>query len=417
LEFKKHQLENGLTIIAECNENAYSTALGFFVNAGSRDETDAIGGVSHFLEHMAFKGTPKRSAEDVNRELDEMGSYSNARTSEERTIYHATVLPEFQNSVVELLCDIMRPSLREEDFETEKQVIIEEIRMYDDQPPFGGHERIMAQFFGGHPLGRSVLGTVETVGDLTPEQMRDYFQQRYSPGNMLLVAAGNVDFDELVRVAEEQCGDWEPADVDRKKIATQPQSGFEISTKDSSAQQYILQLANGPVADSDERYANRVLSAIVGDDSGSRLFWEFIDTGRAEYAGMGAYEYYGAGVVMSVLCCDPELAQENLQRLFDLQHSVCVDGIKEAELELAKRKIGSHIVLQSERPENRMFVLGANWLQREVYQTTRDVVEGYQAVTMERIEQVISQFPLTTNYTLAVGPLTQLEPPKISTVA
>ena len=137
MTFREKRLENGLEIVAECNEQAYSTALGFFVNAGSRDETAQNSGVSHFLEHMAFKGTPKRTAADVNRELDEIGSQSNAYTSEEQTVYYAAVLPEYQSNAVDLLTDIMRPSLRQEDFDTEKKVILEEILRSEDQPPFG----------------------------------------------------------------------------------------------------------------------------------------------------------------------------------------------------------------------------------------------------------------------------------------
>src|SRR5579871_647480 len=131
MEFLQATLANGLEIIAEANDEAHSTALGFFVQAGARDESDEISGVSHFLEHMAFKGTAKRSAEDVNREFDEMGAHYNAFTSEENTVYYAAVLPEFQAQAVELLGDILRPALREEDFDTEKQVIIEEIKMYE----------------------------------------------------------------------------------------------------------------------------------------------------------------------------------------------------------------------------------------------------------------------------------------------
>ena len=118
-----------------------------------------IAGVSHFLEHMTFKGTPHRSADDVNRELDELGSHSNAYTSEEQTVYYATVLPEYQQPTLNLLADIMRPSLRQEDFDTEKQVILEEILKYEDQPPFGAHEKCMAAYFQQHPLGNSILGT------------------------------------------------------------------------------------------------------------------------------------------------------------------------------------------------------------------------------------------------------------------
>ena len=408
MQFRSQSLDNGLTVIAECNPNAYSTALGFFVNAGSRDEANEIAGVSHFLEHMAFKGTPNRSADDVNRQLDEMGSASNARTSEERTIYHATVLPEFQDPMVELLADILRPSLRVDDFEMEKQVIIEEIHMYEDQPPFGGHERIMADFFGQHPLAKSVLGTEQTVGQLTPEQMRDYFEDRYSPGNITLVASGQVDFERLVAQAEASCGSWAPHPCRRDVDPVKPNRGFGTLLKDKSAQEYVLQLAPGPASEDDARYASRVMATIMGDDSGSRMFWEFIDPGIAEYAGMGVYEYQGAGVMMSVLCCEPALAAENLERLDQLQRKLQQEGVSEHELELAKRKITAHVILQSERPENRLFAIGTNWLQRGEYRTVREIADAYQAVTMADVEAVLAKYPLTESYTLAVGPQADL---------
>lgn len=405
MQFRRHRLDNGLEIIAECNPSAYTTAMGFFVDAGSRDESDELAGVSHFLEHMAFKGTPHRSAEDVNRELDEMGSSSNARTSEERTIYHGTVLPEFQDRMVELLADIMRPTLREDDFEMEKQVIIEEIRMYDDQPPFGGHERIMAEFFGDHPLSRSVLGTVETVGNMTPEMMAGYFRERYSPGNITLVGAGNVDFDRFVEMADRQCGNWEAYPVERKVERASTLPGFGVLQKDVSAQEYLIQLADGPAAEDADRYATRILSTILGDDSGSRMYWEFIDSGVAEYAGMGAYEYQGMGVLMSVLCCEPDSALENFERLVNLQEQIQRDGVTARELELAQRKISAHVILQSERPDSRLFGVGSNWLQRGEYKTVREVAEAYQRVTLDDVHLALERYPLTRHRTLAIGPL------------
>ncbi len=210
MEFLRHALANGLEIVAECNDAAYSTALGFFVNTGARDENDAIAGVSHFLEHMAFKGTPSRSADDVNREFDEMGAHYNAFTNEENTVFYAAVLPEHQDRVVDLLADILRPSLRVDDFNTEKQVILEEIQMYDDQPPFGADDKCRALHFGSHPLGHSVLGTSKSVAELPVEAMLDYFRHRYSPGNIVLCGAGRIDFDRLVRLAQRRCGDWPP---------------------------------------------------------------------------------------------------------------------------------------------------------------------------------------------------------------
>src|SRR5687768_1577752 len=171
MQFRHHTLDNGLEIVGEIAPGAYSSAYAFFVRTGARDESDAISGVSHFLEHMVFKGSEKRSAADVNRDLDDLSASSNAFTSEEQTVYFATTLPEDQGKIVELLGDMMRPSLRQDDFDTEKKVILEEIAKYDDQPPYGAHEKCMAAFFGPHPLANSILGTVESVGALARDQM------------------------------------------------------------------------------------------------------------------------------------------------------------------------------------------------------------------------------------------------------
>src|SRR2546422_620620 len=134
MHFHHHTLANGLTLVGETSPSARSAALGFFVRTGARDETPEVSGVSHFLEHMVFKGTPRRSAFDVNRDFDRIGADYNAYTSEEPTVFHAAVLPEYLPQALDILADILRPSLRDEDFQTEKQVIIEEIGMYEDQP-------------------------------------------------------------------------------------------------------------------------------------------------------------------------------------------------------------------------------------------------------------------------------------------
>lgn len=410
MQYHQHQLDNGLTVIAECNPGTYSASFGFFVKTGSRDESPELGGVSHFLEHMVFKGTPNRTAEQVNRELDEMGSASNARTGEEATIYHAAVLPEFQSPIVELLADLMRPSLRSADFETEKQVIIEEIMMYQDQPPYGGHEKIMELFFGGHRLGQSVLGSPETVGALTPEQMMDYFRVRYSPSNMALVATGNIDFDQLMRDANRCCAHWDNYPAERNGGIANYQFGFESLEKPNSHQQYVLQLAPGPANDDARRFAARVATAVLGDDSGSRIYWELLDSGLAESAGVGTYEYQNNGLVMSYICCAPDQAQRNLQLLQNLQAEFQRSGITDKELELAKRKIASHIVLASERTENRMFSVGSQWLAEQPFRTTAEIAAIYQSLTLEQVNQAIIDFPLTQNMTLSIGPINDLRP-------
>ncbi len=404
MEYRQHQLANGLNVIAECNPNAYMSAFGYFVRTGARDETCEIGGVSHFLEHMVFKGTPNLSAEEVNLKLDEMGSSSNARTGEESTIYHAAVLPEFQSPMVELLSDLMRPSLRLEDFETEKQVIIEEIMMYQDQPPYGGHEKIMAEYFGDHPLGQSVLGTVESVTALTPEKMLEYFQLQYSPSNLALVAAGDIDFDQLVRDAETFCGHWENFSTQRNITLATPQKGFNSLIKENSHQQYLIQMAPGPSNHSPDRFASRVLSAILGDDSGSRLYWEFLDSGLAESAGMGAYEYQDNGLILTYICCAPEQATKNLELLKELFAKVTEEGVTQHELDLAKSKISSHIVLASERTESRMFNVGGQWLAGQKFRPVSEIAAEYDEISLQQVNEVLEKYPLSNCYTLAVGP-------------
>jgi predicted Zn-dependent peptidase len=380
-------------------------ALAFFVNAGSRDETAELAGVSHFLEHMAFKGTTQRTAADVNRELDEIGSQSNAYTSEEHTVYYAAVLPDYQDRALHLLADIMRPALRQEDFDTEKKVIIEEIHKYDDQPPFGAHEKCMARFFGNHPLGQSVLGTAESVSALSRDAMFGYFQRRYSPGNMTLVAAGHVDFDRLVALADQYCGKWPACDANREIRAAQAHQTMEFITREAAAQQYAVQIAGGPPAESPSRFSHRLMSAVFGDESGSRLFWSLVDCGLAEYAVTGTYEFQGAGITMTFLSCHPDAAQENLLRLQELQAQIEDNGVTEEELELAKSKTCSQVVRRAERPVNRLFSIGNNWIQRRAYLTVKDAVTAYQSVTSEDIAASLQEFPMTRCATVFAGPL------------
>src|SRR6202521_5827312 len=191
-------LDNGLQVISETNPAARSVAIGFFVRTGARDETPEVSGVSHFLEHMMFKGTPRRSALDVNRDFDRIGANYNAFTSEENTVYYCAVLPEYLPQAVDILADILRPSLRGEDFDMEKNVIIEEIGMYEDQPMWSAYDRAKRSYFADHPLGNSVLGTPESIRSLSRDQMHAYFQRRYVAPNITVVAAGNYKWKELV---------------------------------------------------------------------------------------------------------------------------------------------------------------------------------------------------------------------------
>jgi predicted Zn-dependent peptidase len=410
VEFRRETLDNGLEIVAECNPAAHSLGVGFFVRTGARDESDEVAGVSHFLEHMVFKGTPRRSAEDVNREFDEIGAHYNAFTSEENTVYYASVLPEYQEASIDLLADIMRPSLREADFDTEKKVILEEIQMYADQPPFCMDDHIKELHYGRHPIARSVLGTLDSVGALRVDQMQDYFDSRYAPGNVLVAAAGKVDFDGLVRQVAQRCGAWPTRPTPRVTPPVSSHREFKCVQRESATQQYILQLADGPASEDDDRYAAKLLATIIGDDSGSRLYWALVDPGLAETASLGHYEYQGVGMLYTWMSCAPEDAAENFQLLGEVYREAEAKGCTAEELRQAKSKLKARVVLGGERPRNRLFNVGGNWLQRREYRSIATDLATVDAVTLDAVQAVLAKYPLTRATTVTIGPLAELKP-------
>jgi predicted Zn-dependent peptidase len=411
MEFRKAVLDNGLEIVAECNPQGHAAAVGFFVNTGARDETDELSGVSHFLEHMAFKGTARRTGDDVNRQFDEMGAQYNAFTSEENTVFFAAVLPDKQHRAVELLADILRPALRQEDFDTEKQVILEEIQMYEDQPPFGADEKCRAAHFGTHPLGRSILGTLASVGGLSVEAMRGYFQRRYSPANVVLAAAGRIDFDALVADAKRYCGPWNRVQDGRTAMPAPRHHVFHVIHKPAATQQYVVQLAAGPAAADADRYAAKLLATVVGDDTGSRLYWELVDPGLAEQATLTHHEYEGAGQFFTYLSCTPEQAAENLKRLDAIYRRVQAEAITAAELAQAKNKLMSRVVLSGERARGRLFAVGTDWIQRREYRSVADDLAAVAAITLDDACAVLRKYPLVPCTTVTIGPLADVKPP------
>lgn len=417
MQFLSRVLDNGLEVVAECNPQAVSCAVGFFVKTGARDESDALSGVSHFLEHMVFKGTSKRSPEDVNREFDEFGAMYNAMTSDEKTVYYATLLPEYLERAVELWSDILRPALRTEDFETEKQVILEEIKMYEDSPPYGADEKCKANYFQDHPLARSVLGTTESVSGMQVDGMRAYFAKHYSPSNIVLAAAGKVEFEELVRLADKYCGKWAPTDVARATSRVTPHLGFQVMHHAAASQEYVLQLSEAPKGSERDRFAAGLLTMILGDDSGSRLYWELVDPGLAETVSISYQDFIDCGIFYTYLSCSPERCGENLQRMYDVFADATRTGILAEELSQAKNKLCSGLVLSSERPRNRMFKVGGGWVKRREYLTVTEILERVRAISVEQVQGILEQFPLSRGATVAVGPAESIAPPQAAATA
>jgi len=391
VELLTHKSLGGPEIVALCDPTAFTTSVGWFVNTGARDESPELAGISHFLEHMVFKGTQRRTAEQVNSELDHLGAQSNAFTSEESTVFHACVLPECQTRAVDLLTDLMHPCLRAEDFETERQVVLEEIAMYDDQPPYGAMEQAMELFFGEHSLGRRVLGTTETVSEMTIDDMQQYHKHRYTLDNMFLVASGKVDFEMLVNQTENLVQGWRGRSEPRATSLPKFAATQSIIERQATHQQYTVKIWPGVGCNDPARYALRLMASIIADESGSRLFWELIDTGLAETVALWPQFFQECGCIVGYLCCAPEDSADNIHAMERVMQQVIDQGVSQRELDLARNKIISGLILSDERPSNRLFAVGQSWLARRRYDPLEAIIERYLAVTPAEIGELAAQ--------------------------
>jgi predicted Zn-dependent peptidase len=410
MPFHSQALSNGLQIIGETSPAARSVALGFFVRTGARDETPEVSGVTHFLEHMVFKGTPRRSALDVNRDFDKIGADYNAFTSEENTVFYASVLPEYLPQAVDILADVLRPSLRTEDFDMEKKVIIEEIGMYEDQPMWSAYDHAKRLFFNDHKLGNSILGTPESITALQRDQMHAYFERRYVAPNITVVAAGRFDWPAFVALVDKHCGGWRTGPVGREGVRETPGSGrFEVMTKDKVAQEHVILVSPGPAADAPLRYAAELLSMALGDDSGSRLYWALVDPGLADSADSSFQDYEGTGAFYTSFSGEPDQAENNLEIVLRVLSEVQRNGLRQEELDQARNKALSRIVRGGERPRGRMQALGMNWTYLHQYRSVDDELRAFEAVTLADVRAVLERYPLDRPTTLALGPLAKLQ--------
>lgn len=409
MDFKETKLPNGLQVIAEICETKPSLSIGFFAKTGSRDEAPDVAGVSHFLEHMVFKGTDRRSAAEVNIAFDRMGARYNAFTSQENTVFYAEVLAEFQADALGLLCDIMRPALRADDFQTEKEVILEEIAMYRDMPPFRLHDGLMAAHFDGHPLSRPVLGTRESITELRIERMKEYFLSRYCPSNMTLAATGNVAFDELVETAGRLSADW----PDYNPARTCPPcdgSGSRAAIRDGKlSRENIGLMAPGPAATDEDRHAAMLASYLLGDTTGSRFYHELVETALADEAHMTCSPMDGTGVMMTFISCSPENTAPACERAAAVIDAFLADGPADDELLAAKNKMATGATIKTEQPLGRLPSLGLDWVYRSRYEPVASQIERIYAVTADEVLRVARDCRLTAPTALFLGPLA--EPP------
>jgi predicted Zn-dependent peptidase len=407
-QFFVDRLDNGLQLLAQRMPDLESVSVCFYVRTGSRDEHDpAIYGVSHFLEHMVFKGTQRRNAEQITLAFNEMGAEFNAFTSVEQTVFYARILREYLPQAVDLLSDMMRPRLDATDFSLERNVILEEIARSEDVPTSQAYRRMMQTYFAGHPLGHDVLGTRESIGEMTVEQMREYAARRYAANNLILALAGNFEWDEVRALAQEKCGAWSRGEEGRTAEPYMPDSAVTNVVVRPQQKQQIMLLASPSLGEQDpDLYAAHLAAMVLGDGTGSRLFWNIYQKGLAETAAASLNALDNTGLLLTLVSTTPEHAPAVLELVRAELRSLQEDGVQEDELRRAKDKLISRTVLDGDSAFSRMQDLAYTWVAKQEVRSIQDELALIEAVSVADVRRVLERFPATERQVLTTyGPL------------
>jgi predicted Zn-dependent peptidase len=410
--FHTHTLSNGLQIVGQPMPDFESVAVSYYVCTGSRDEFDpSIAGVSHFLEHMVFKGTKTLDWQEITLAFNKIGAELNAYTSHEATVFYARILGEYVDRAFELLSDMMYPRLDETDFTMEKEVIINEIARSEDQPYNLTYRRMMQDYFVDHPLGHDVLGSRESIRNLSIEQMRDYWKRRYAANNLVLSIAGKFDWDHIVELAEQHCSSWRVGDSGREASHYEPKQASHHVMVDKNLKQQIMIIAMPAVDVKDpDYYAANLAASILGDSDGSRLYWNIYQRGLAESASAGIWAMEGTGIFMLEANSTPENAPRVIKMLNEELDSFLNDGVFEDELQRAKDKWISSIVLSSESTFSRMRSLAADWVTEGRLISVDEEIERVEKLTSEDVMRALKRFPVREKQIITtLGPLSEDE--------
>ena len=403
--FVEHRLGNGLRVVIEFMPHVQSAAGGFLVQTGARDETPDLAGVSHFLEHMCFKGTAKRDWRQITVDFDNMGSTYNAYTSKERTVFFGWVRVDDLESQLELLADMMRSIVPPEEFETEKKVILEEIAMSDDSLERQVYDLIHAKLYHGHSLAWPVLGTSETVGAMTRDQLHDYFQSRYHPGNVVLVVAGAVEPEAVIAMAERICGDWAPRSPRPERHAPpSAKLGRFKGLTDRFQRQAVGVIYPAPSASHADRDNGDVLASILGGQN-SRFYWNIIQAGIAPQVSAGRLDYCDDGMMIAFGFAEPPQADELLKAMRVEIEKLIAEGVTEPEVARVKNRTRTALATEAEAPYYRLMQM-LNDI--DVLGRPRSVSErlaSVDAVTPASIQAYLGAWPMSGEGALvSLGP-------------
>jgi predicted Zn-dependent peptidase len=388
-------LPNGLLVLTESIPHVRSVSMGVWISSGSRDETPAVNGISHFVEHMVFKGTTSRSAQQLAREVDSIGGNLDAFTGKENICFNIKVLDENTAPALDLLADlVLHPTFTPEDIAREQGVILEEIKMDEDSPDYLVHETFTQNFWKGDALGRPILGTVKTVSSFNQQSVFDFYASRFTPRNMVFSAAGHLDHDRFVaQVAEQFSGlaasSQSPLD---KHPAPKAYPHITLKRKKSLEQVQLCLGVPAPPLDSPARYAVYLLNTMLGGGMSSRLFQTIReDRGLAYsiYSEVNPFRDTGSLCVYAGTSVDK--TAELIRLTIDELRRLTLEAAPEAELKRAKDQLKSNIVLGLESSSSRMSNLARQEMYFGRFFTVDEIIEQIDAVGPEEVQTLAKE--------------------------
>ncbi len=401
----RRDLPGGLRVFSEPLGEATSVALGLWVRAGSRDEGDEVAGITHLMEHMLFKGTTEMDALGVAEAFESIGAQENAATGEEYTVLYARFLPEHLGRALEIMSEmVLRPTLA--DLEREREVIVEEIRMYEDRPDQLADEYLSALIFHDDPLGRPIIGSAETVRGVDRDILRAFHQSAYTAPNIFVAAAGKLERDELEQMVEKRLGGLPPGEpFVREANPKLPGSRFFFKHKET--EQYHVVLGSlGIPARSEDRYAMAALNNVLGGGMSSRLFQEVREKRGLAYAVYSYHQGYSdAGAMKTYVGSTTGNVEEAVRVIAGQLHRVQEEPVSEEELYRTKQQLKSSTLLALESTAARMNRMGRSVITGTELLTPEEIAARIEAVTADDIRRLASEhLDLNKIYLSAVGP-------------
>lgn len=410
--FQKTTLDNGLRIVTEKLPYVQSVSVGIWVNIGSRDEQEAEAGLSHFIEHMIFKGTQKRSTLQIAKEIDQVGGMANAFTAKEYTCFHARVMSGHMPRILDLLTDIFLNSVFDEtNITRERQVILQEIYMTEDTPDEHIHDLFNQNFWPGASLGRSILGSLETVSSLGRQDIQRYQERHYLPDRIVIAAAGDLEHQAFVDLVGPAFSALPKSSNHHVRSAPRSQNGLSITPKDLE-QVHLCLGASFPTALHQERYAAAVFSTLLGGNMSSRLFQEIREKRGLAYSVYSFLSsYMDAGLLGVYAGVGPEHVNETIDLIVAEIRRLCSDPVTEAELAAAKEHLKGSVVLSLESTDNIMTRLAKNEITYTRYISLEEIMRAVEAVTAEDLRRLAETYLHRDSLAMTLlGPVPDREP-------